>query len=134
MRHRWTPSRRPPGSAGGWPRRVDFAHRNGVLHLDIKPANILVDSYGRPMLADFNISSRRVGGEGQADEMFGGTFAYMAPEHLDAFNPDDDTQADAVTAQSDMYSLALVLRQMLEGRLAFALPDQTSRWRRFCGN
>ena len=103
---------------------LDFAHRNGVLHRDIKPANILVDSYGRPMLADFNISSHRVGEEAQGDEMFGGTFAYMAPEHLEAFNPDDDTQVDAVTAQSDMYSLALVLGQMLEGRLAFALPDR----------
>jgi serine/threonine protein kinase len=103
---------------------LDFAHRNGVLHRDIKPANILVDSYGRPMLADFNISSHRVGDDPQEDEMFGGTFAYMAPEHLDAFNPDDDTQVDAVTAQSDMYSLALVLDQMLNGRLAFPLPDR----------
>ena len=68
---------------------LDFAHRNGVLHRDIKPANILVNPYGRPMLADFNISSQPVGSEASGEEMFGGTFAYMAPEHLDAFNPGD---------------------------------------------
>lgn len=101
---------------------LDFAHGNRVLHRDIKPANILVDSYGRPMLADFNISSHRT--EDQREEMFGGTFAYMSPEHLDAFNPANDTQTDAVTAQSDIYSLGLVLHQMLEGKLVFPLPNR----------
>jgi eukaryotic-like serine/threonine-protein kinase len=102
---------------------LDFAHRNGVLHRDIKPANILVNSYGQPMLADFNISSYSTGAEHADDEMFGGTFAYMAPEHLDAFNPEDDTKVDAVTAQSDIYSLAIVLHQMLAGSMPFALPE-----------
>jgi eukaryotic-like serine/threonine-protein kinase len=102
---------------------LDFAHRNGVLHRDIKPANILVNSYGQPMLADFNISSHSTGAEHADDEMFGGTFAYMSPEHLDAFNPDDDTKVDAVTAQSDIYSLAIVLQQMLAGSMPFTLPE-----------
>ncbi len=98
---------------------LDFAHRHGVMHRDIKPANILVNPYGRPMLADFNISSQPVGSEASGEEMFGGTFAYMAPEHLDAFNPGDTTGHDAVTARSDLYSLGLVLQQLLEGRIAF---------------
>jgi hypothetical protein len=51
--------------------------------------------------------------------MFGGTFAYMAPEHLDAFNASDPTGHDAVTARSDMYSLGLVLQQLLDGGLSF---------------
>ncbi len=100
---------------------LDFAHRNGVLHRDIKPANILVNPYGRPMLADFNISSQPVGSEASGEEMFGGTFAYMAPEHLDAFNPGDTTGHEAVTARSDLYSLGLVLKQLLEGRIGFPL-------------
>lgn len=103
---------------------LDFAHRHGVLHRDIKPANILVDPYGRPMLADFNISSQPVGGESDGEEMFGGTFAYMAPEHLDAFNPSDSTGPDAVTARSDIYSLGLVMNQLLAGRLPVPLPDR----------
>lgn len=92
---------------------LDFAHQRGVLHRDIKPANILVSPYGRPMLADFNISAQQVD---EANEMFGGTVAYMAPEHLDAFNPADDTTEAAVTAQADIYSLGIVLDELLNGR------------------
>src|SRR5437763_2787865 len=44
----------------------------------------------------------------------GGTFAYMAPEHMDAFNPGDPTGHEAVTAKSDMYSLGLVPRRRSE--------------------
>jgi serine/threonine protein kinase len=93
---------------------LDFAHQRGVLHRDVKPANILVSPYGRPMLADFNISSQQTPGE--AEEMFGGTIAYMAPEHLDAFNPADDTTEEAVTERADVYSLGLVLDELLNGR------------------
>jgi serine/threonine protein kinase len=101
---------------------LDFAHRHGVLHRDIKPANILVNPYGRPLLADFNISSQPLGAS-EGEEMFGGTFAYMAPEHLDAFNPTvKDVGPDAVTARSDQFSLGLVLQQLLDGQLHFALP------------
>ncbi len=103
---------------------LDFAHRHGVLHREIKPANILVNPYGRPMLADFNISSQPAGTDGPGEEMFGGTFAYMAPEHLEAFNPGEQTGHEAVTARSDIYSLGLVLNQLLDGRLAFSLPDR----------
>ena len=93
---------------------LDFAHGHGVLHRDIKPANILVSPYGRPLLADFNISSQQTADE--HEEMFGGTVAYMAPEHLDAFNPAEATSADAVTAWADIYSLGIVLRELLNGR------------------
>jgi serine/threonine protein kinase len=103
---------------------LDFAHRHGVLHRDIKPANILVNPYGRPMLADFNISSQPVGSEPGGEELFGGTFVYMSPEHLDAFNPSHPAGHDAVTARSDMYSLGLVLQQLLEGRMQFATPER----------
>lgn len=100
---------------------LDFAHHRGVLHRDIKPANILVSPYGRPMLADFNISSQQV--QDEHDDMFGGTIAYMAPEHLDAFNPTDDTPHDAVAEPADIYSLGIVLRELLEGRRAIESPD-----------
>ncbi|MFO0792022.1 MAG: serine/threonine-protein kinase [Pirellulales bacterium] len=106
---------------------LDFAHRNGVLHRDIKPANILVNPYGRPMLADFNISSQPVGNETSGEEMFGGTFAYMAPEHLDAFNPGDPTEHDAVTARSDIYSLGLVLQQLLEARVSIPVINRKGK-------
>jgi serine/threonine protein kinase len=94
---------------------LDFAHQRGVLHRDVKPANILVSPYGRPMLADFNISSQQV--DEQGSEMFGGTIAYMSPEHLDAFNTADDTTEAAVSTQADIYSLGMVLGELLHGRL-----------------
>jgi eukaryotic-like serine/threonine-protein kinase len=106
---------------------LDFAHGHGVLHRDIKPANILVNPYGRPLLADFNISSQPIGSEPSGDEMFGGTFAYMAPEHLDAFNPADTTGHEAVTARSDLYSLGLVLRQLLEDRSGLPFMDRKAK-------
>ena len=114
---------------------LDFAHRNGVLHRDIKPANILVNPYGRPMLADFNISSQPVGTEASGEELFGGTFAYMSPEHLDAFNPGDATGHEAVTARSDMYSLGLVLQQLFGGpRRVSAVRSQSENGRHAAGN
>ncbi|MFO0929014.1 MAG: serine/threonine-protein kinase [Gemmataceae bacterium] len=93
------------------------AHAQGVLHRDIKPANILVNRYGRPMLVDFNIARSDAGG----GNPFGGTLAYMAPEHLDAFNPSADTSPEAVDARSDLYSLGIVLYEFLTGRLPFPL-------------
>jgi serine/threonine protein kinase len=103
---------------------LDFAHHHGVLHRDIKPANILVSPYGRPMLADFNISLQTIGDPG--DSMFGGTIAYMAPEHLDAFNPENATSAYAVTEKADMYSLGIVLNELLNGKQVIHLPDQNA--------
>jgi hypothetical protein len=76
------------------------------------------------MLADFNISSQPLGSEPGGEEMFGGTFAYMAPEHLDAFNPNHPAGHDAVTPRSDLYSLGLVLQQLLDGRLCFPMPKR----------
>jgi serine/threonine protein kinase len=97
-----------------------YAHRQGVLHRDIKPANILVNPYGRPLLADFNIALDPHRVRGPAGEMFGGTLAYMAPEHLDALNPDDPTTPAAVDERSDIYSLGVVLYEMWTGQLPFA--------------
>src|SRR5262249_37830160 len=83
------------------------AHGQGVLHRDIKPANVLLNRYGRPLLVDFNVAGGQFC-EGR-DALFGGTLAYMSPEHLDAFNPDDFTPIEAVDARSDVYALGLVL-------------------------
>ncbi len=101
-----------------------YAHARGVLHRDVKPANILINRYGRPLLLDFNVSASAAPlGSSFGKGTVGGTLAYMAPEHIDAFNPDNFTPAEAVDARSDIYSLGVVLYELLTGRLPFpALP------------
>jgi eukaryotic-like serine/threonine-protein kinase len=103
------------------------AHSRGVFHRDVKPANVLVNQYGRPFLADFNIAfDAQV-----SDDRFGGTLSYMAPEHLAALEAGTPQAQQAVDARSDSYSLGLVLFQFLVGRLPFsAKPDLAVSGRR----
>jgi serine/threonine protein kinase len=106
---------------------LDYAHSRNVLHRDIKPANILVNHYGRPFLADFNLSLRGLD-EGGGQTMFGGTLAYMAPEHLDAFRGLPGTSASDVCERSDLYSLGMILFEMLAGiRAVNDVPDATDQ-------
>ena len=119
-----TSSRPSAGSGARLAEALAHAHGQGVLHRDIKPANILLNRYGRPLLADFNLAIDPAGRGGGMDRSFGGTLAYMAPEHLDAFNPDEPTPPDAVDARSDLYSLGVVLFELLTGERPFAVPPR----------
>jgi heme exporter protein D len=106
---------------------LHFAHERGVLHRDIKPANILIDPYGRPLLADFSLSIAGPSKDRVADEVFGGTLPYMAPEHLEAFNPECAVASDAVDERSDVYSLGVVLYELLALAPPFAAHSAGQR-------
>ncbi len=95
------------------------AHSRGLLHRDLKPSNILIAADGTPMLLDFNLSADAQPEAHDARTRLGGTLPYMAPEHLDAFNPRGSTLPEAVDERSDLYSLGLILFEMVAGRPAF---------------
>jgi serine/threonine protein kinase len=92
---------------------LEYAHSHGVIHRDIKPSNILLDLDGHPVLADFGIA-KLIQQESDPNLTSAGTVmgtpAYMAPEQLTGGQPD---------ARSDIYSLGVVLYQLLAGRAPF---------------
>ena len=97
---------------------VGRVHRQGLIHKDIKPANVLVDDVGNVWLTGFGIASQ-LKYERQAPappEFIAGTLAYMAPEQTGRMNRSIDTR-------SDLYSLGVTLYQMLTGELPFVAAD-----------
>ncbi|WP_433682118.1 serine/threonine-protein kinase [Nocardia sp. CA-119907] len=98
---------------------LDYASAHGVLHRDVKPANVLLTAEAVPKLADFNISfSRNVEGTSQV-AYFGGSLSYMSPEQLEACHPGHDRTAADLDTRSDIYSLGVVLWELLTGAKPF---------------
>lgn len=88
---------------------LDYAHAQGVVHLDLKPANMLVQPNGCLLLTDFGLAHFLAGDGGLSSSVRVGTPHYMAPERWDG-KPDK---------ASDIYALGVILYQMLAGRLPF---------------
>ncbi|HUE70499.1 MAG TPA: serine/threonine-protein kinase [Pirellulaceae bacterium] len=109
-------------------RAIDHAHHQGILHRDIKPANVLLAADGSPKLADFNISfGSHVAGATPA-AYFGGSLAYMSPEQLEACDPKHPRKAEELDGRSDIFSLAVMLWELLYGFRPFADAGLEGGW------
>ena len=92
-------------------RGLAYAHHENIIHRDIKPANILMDNLNAPILTDFGIAKLLEGADGHTLTASGvgiGTPEYMAPEQ--------GIGASTIDARADIYSLGIVLYEMVTGR------------------
>eukprot|EP00913_Durusdinium_trenchii_P008922 g8388.t1 len=96
---------------------LEYTHKKGILHGDVKPSNVLIADDGEPILIDFNLSSRRALDEGAT----GGTIVYMAPEQFAALlDESSNSPANRPADQaSDVFSFGVTLFEALTGLLPF---------------
>jgi len=90
-------------------RAARFAHRRGVIHRDFKPQNVIVDDEGRAKVTDFGIARAGASDMTQTGSIMG-TAQYLSPEQA---------QGHAVNARSDLYSIGIILYELLTGQVPF---------------
>ena len=88
---------------------LDAAHRRGLVHRDVKPANVLLDDDGHAYLTDFGVT-KQLGGDSTESGQLVGTLDYLAPEQI---------RGDPIDARADIYALACVIYQCLTGAAPF---------------
>ncbi|HEX4147694.1 MAG TPA: serine/threonine-protein kinase, partial [Pirellulales bacterium] len=101
---------------------LEHAHSRGVLHRDLKPANVLMAADCTPKLADFDVSSCTLVPGATAAAFFGGSLDYMSPEQLDVFCGTNAGGPESVDARSDVFSLGVLVWELLTGQRPFASP------------
>ena len=96
---------------------LGIAHRSGLVHRDVKPANILLSDDGRVLVADFGIAKAAADADLTRDGVMLGTAKYVAPEQV---------EGGAVDARTDLYALGVVLYEALCGRAPFVADTEAA--------
>jgi beta-lactam-binding protein with PASTA domain/predicted Ser/Thr protein kinase len=90
-------------------RAARFAHKRGIIHRDLKPHNVIIDGEGRAKVTDFGIAKAGASDMTQTGSIMG-TAQYLSPEQAQGYS---------VSAPSDLYSVGIILYEMLTGRVPF---------------
>lgn len=107
---------------------LHYAHGQGILHRDVKPANVLIEANGSARLADFNISFGTAIEGDNAEASFGGSLTYMSPEQLAACDSSTGTRPSDLDGRSDVFSLGVLLWELMYGQRPFADEPVAGDW------
>ncbi len=109
---------RAPRPDTGWLLRIlrdiaaalDYTHRKGVVHRDVKPGNIMIDQHARVRIMDFGLARSTAQRSGSSSGLVAGTIQYMSPEQI---------RGESLDGRADQFSMAAVAYEMLTGKPLF---------------